>query len=141
MAALEIIVFVVCLGLFCVAIIQMLRSGDPIEFDPTNPDYFKPTAPTQSKPTAPTQSKTVNLDAESQKIKSDFNGVMISLGSIIFVQGIGFSTSIGSVLQDNFGISQFASFFVVLTLSLPLILILRGMQIMTNAILLNKANK
>jgi len=87
------------------------------------------------------QSKTVNLDAESQKIKSAFNGVMLSLALIIFVQGAGFSASIGSVLQENFGISQFVSFFVVLTISLPLILILRGMQIMTNAILLNKANK
>ena len=104
-------------------------------------DNFTGVDPVQSQPTAPAQSKTVNLDAESQKIKSDFNGVMISLTSIILVQGIGFSAGIGKVLQEYLGISRATSFFVVFLISLPLILILRGMQIMTNAILLNKANK
>jgi hypothetical protein len=133
MDALALIAFVTFMVLIPIVIIKLLQRGDPIE--------FKPTAPAQFKPTAPAQSQTVNLDAESQKIKSDFNGVMISLTSIILVQGIGFSAGIGKVLQEYLGISRATSFFVVFLISLPLILILRGMQIMTNAILLNKANK
>ena len=114
---------------------------DPDKIETADQVQSKTVDQVQSKTTAPAQSKTVNLDAESEKIKSDFNQVMGYLLSLVIIQGIGFSAGIGKVLQDYFGVSRATSFLVVFLLSLPLILLLRGMQIMTNAILLNKANK
>ena len=131
------------LTVFLIVALVGLFTGLYLAFYPesTAPVQSQPTAPAQSRTTAPAQSKTVNLDAESEKIKSDFNQVMVYLLSLVIIQGIGFSAGIGKVLQEYLGISRATSFFVVFLISLPLILLLRGMQIMTNAILLNKANK
>ena len=77
-------------------------------------------------------------DSEALQIKKEFNFLIGSFLAIVLIQGIGVSSSIGRVLQELFGVSRFTSVFVVWLLALPLFLLLRGMQIMTNAILFNK---
>lgn len=77
-------------------------------------------------------------DSEALQIKKEFNFLIGSFLAIVLIQGIGVSSSIGRVLQELFGVSRFTSVFVVWLLALPLFLLLRGMQIMTNAILFDK---
>ena len=79
-----------------------------------------------------------NFKSESEKIRSEFNLLIWSFLVIVLFQGLGFSSSIGRVLQELFGISRVTSLLVVWLLSLPIFVLLKGMQLMTQAILLNK---
>lgn len=76
--------------------------------------------------------------SKAEKIQSEFNWLIWSFLAIVLIQGLGVSAGIGKVLQDIFDIPRATSMFVVWLLALPLFLILRGMQILTNAILLDK---
>lgn len=76
--------------------------------------------------------------SKAEKIQSEFNWLIWGFLAIVLIQGLGVSAGIGKVLQDTFDIPRATSMFVVWLLALPLFLILRGMQILTNAILLDK---
>lgn len=94
-------------------------------------------SPVSQKIDLPTDQKRMH-DSEALKIKKEFNFLIGTFLAIVLIQGIGVSSSIGQVLQETFGVSRFTSVFVVWLLALPLFLLLRGMQIMTNAILFDK---
>ena len=97
----------------------------------------KISSPVSQKLDSPTNRKRT-YDSEALQIKKEFNFLIGSFLAIVLIQGIGVSSSIGRVLQELFGVSRFTSVFVVWLLALPLFLLLRGMQIMTNAILFDK---
>lgn len=79
------------------------------------------------------------LISKAEKLQSEFNWLIWGFLAIVLIQGLGVSAGIGKVLQDTFDIPRATSMFVVWLLALPLFLILRGMQILTNAILLDKS--
>ncbi len=84
-----------------------------------------------------TGSINVNYDSEAENLRTQFNWLIGGFLGIVLFQGIGVGSSIGAVLQE-FGVSRTTSVFAVWLLALPLFFILRGMQILTNAILLDK---
>lgn len=77
-------------------------------------------------------------ETESVRIKNLFNALMGTFVGIVLIQGIGAGMSVGKVLQEYFGISRVTSVLVIWLFALPLLFLLRAMQLMTMAILVNK---